>query len=59
MRCSYCGREFKEETSQKQCRCCSAFGGCKMVKCPYCGYEIPRETDLVKKIKNWRQKKDD
>lgn len=57
MRCDYCGNEFDESDGHKSCSACSMFGGCQMVKCPRCGYEWPRETKLVKWIRQWKARK--
>jgi len=54
MRCDFCGKEFDETDGQKTCTSCRLFGGCMMVKCPYCGYETPKETRLLKWIRQWR-----
>lgn len=55
MKCSFCGREFDEAASAKSCSGCSLFGGCQLLKCPHCGYESPRETRLVRALKQWKQ----
>ncbi len=54
MICGLCGKEFDEAGGAKTCARCSMFGGCQMLKCPHCGYEMPRETKLVKWIRQWK-----
>jgi len=48
MICSFCDKEFDEHASEKACRQCSLFGGCKKVKCPHCGYESPKQPKSLK-----------
>lgn len=48
MRCAFCDREFDERHASKACSGCAVFGGCQKVKCPHCGYESPRETRLLR-----------
>ncbi len=57
MRCSLCGLEFDEKQAQRACRGCIIAKSCNLVKCPNCGYESPLESKLVKKIKEWRDKR--
>ena len=52
MLCVFCNHEFDEETAGVSCKTCSLMGGCKRVKCPRCGYESPKETGVVKWIRN-------
>lgn len=48
MRCGMCGHELTEAGIEKACRGCSAFGGCRLVKCPHCGYEQPQPPRWLK-----------
>ncbi len=56
MKCSFCGREFKEEEAAKGCGKCSLRKGCRMIRCPGCGYEAPPEPQWVKRLLAWRRK---
>jgi len=46
-----CDKRCDEATSQKCCRNCALFGGCRKVKCPYCGYESPAEPMSIRWLK--------
>ena len=59
MKCSFCNKEFDEDSVLSNCRKCSLFGGCKNIKCPYCGYESPQKPDLLKWFKKLRTRKND
>ena len=48
MKCSFCGKEFDEESARKDCHTCAVFSGCRKLKCPHCGYEMPREPRLIR-----------
>lgn len=58
MKCSLCGFEFSEKNAQKACSGCIITKSCNLVKCPNCGYESPVESKLIKKIREWRKKKE-
>lgn len=51
MKCSFCSYEFDQEEALHACGRCSAFGGCRSVKCPRCGYEMPQVPDFTKLLK--------
>ena len=57
MKCSLCGYQFDEESSEAACKGCPLAGACHMVRCPNCGYEMPVEPKLVKAFKAWRRRK--
>lgn len=52
-KCCFCGLELTGEKIEKACRGCSAFGGCRLIKCPRCGYEQPQEPAWLKKVLAW------
>ena len=56
MKCSLCGFEFKEEEGQAACKGCPISRSCSLVKCPNCGYEIPKEPNLIKSLKRWKER---
>jgi len=56
MICSFCGKEFDEESAGQGCRACAMFGGCKKVKCPHCGYESPQKPKSLKLLEKIREK---
>lgn len=56
MKCQLCGLEFKEEEGQLACRGCHMTGPCGLIKCPNCGYETPKESNLIKSLKRWKEK---
>jgi len=49
IKCDYCGNEFTADEAKNGCGACR--GGCHAVHCPRCGYMIPREPNIIKKIK--------
>jgi len=57
MKCPLCGLEFDEKAAEKACSGCVLAKSCNSVKCPNCGYESPLESKLIKKIKEWRNKR--
>ena len=59
MICSFCSKEFDEESVQDACSQCSLFGGCQKIKCPHCGFESPREPKSLKWLKKIGKKKND
>ena len=50
--CPFCGTTFDEDAASKTCSTCSAFGGCRKIKCPHCGYEMPREPAFLRWLRN-------
>jgi uncharacterized Zn finger protein len=59
MKCPLCGLEFDESEVSKACSGCHISRSCNLVRCPNCGYESPIEPKFIKKIKQWRSKKND
>lgn len=57
MKCSLCGLEFDEKDAQRACSGCVMGKTCNLVKCPNCGYESPVESKLIKKLREWGNKK--
>ncbi len=57
MKCPLCGLSFKEVDSVAACRGCPISKPCGLIKCPNCGYEIPGESDLIKLLKKWKEKR--
>ncbi len=57
MKCGFCGHELTEEGIEKACKGCSAFGGCRLVKCPNCGYEQPQQPKWLKALVQLMAKK--
>lgn len=51
MNCPFCGKTFSQRESEKTCKGCAMFGGCKKIKCPHCGYESPAEPKSAKWLK--------
>jgi rubredoxin len=56
MKCQLCGLEFKEEEGQTACSGCHMSRSCGLIKCPNCGYEAPKESNLIKSLKRWKEK---
>ncbi len=59
MKCQLCGLEFREEEGQAACMGCPVSRSCSLIKCPNCGYEVPKEPGLIKKLKRWKERRNE
>ncbi len=61
MKCTFCGKDFEEETITACCNRCALrwlTKSCGMICCPHCGYAIPREPRFIATLRTkWEERR--